>query len=284
MKELNQLRIRALLWNVFSFGLVAIGFLSFMGYPTLGMPMFFAGGVSLVIVNATVGKTFTNAYKEMICKGVLEQMFNIKTFNPNEGFSKDFVRNTYLIPIGNRYSSDDYIAGSYKGVDFERSDVHMENHTKSGKTSTTVTYFKGSWTVFTFPKKVSSYMMIREKEFLSNGRPGGLFSDAPSTSKVTFEDIDFNDRFEVYAQDEHDAFYVCTPQFIERIKRLEASHDGRLTIGIMGQKVHVLFYDNSNAMEPSLFQEVTEQDFESVKQEMNQIIDVMDALDLIGKE
>ena len=126
--------------------------------------------------------------------------------------------------------------------------------------------------------------MIREKEFLSNGKPGGLFSDAPTTTKVTFEDIDFNDRFEVYAQDEHDAFYVCTPQFIERIKRLEASHEGRLTIGIMDQKVHVLFYDNSNAMEPSLFNEVTEEDFISVKQEMNQIIEVMDALNLIGKE
>mgnify|MGYP002515251714 CR=1 FL=1 len=52
----------------------------------------------------------------------------------------------------------------------------------------------------------------------------------------------------------------------------------RLTIGIMDQKVHVLFYDNSNAMEPSLFNEVTEEDLISVKQEMNQIIEVMDAL------
>lgn len=284
MKELNQLRKQALLWNIFSFGLIAIGFISFMGYPTLGMPMFIGGGISLVIVNATVGKTFNQTYKEMICKGVLEQMFDIKAYTPEQGFSKDFVRNTYLIPIGNRYHSDDYIAGSYHGVDFERSDVHMQNHQKTGKTSTTVTYFKGSWTVFTFPKKVSSYIMIREKEFLSNGKPGGFFSDAPTTTKVTFEDIDFNDRFEVYAQDEHDAFYVCTPQFIERIKRLEASHEGRLTIGIMDQKVHVLFYDNSNAMEPSLFNEVTEEDLISVKQEMNQIIEVMDALNLIGKE
>lgn len=284
MKELNHLRKKALLWNVFSFGLIAIGFISFMSYPALGMPMFIAGGIALVIVNATVGKSFTNMYKEIICKGVLERLFDVKEYRPEKGFSKDFVRSTYLIPIGNRYSSDDYIAGSYKGVDFERSDVHMQNHQKSGKTSTTVTYFKGSWTVFTFPKKVSSYMMIREKEFLSNGKPGGLFSDAPSTTKVTFEDIDFNERFEVYAQDEHDAFYVCTPQFIERIKQLEASHDGRLTIGIMNQKVHVLFYDNSNAMEPSLLNEVTEQDFITVEREMNQIIEVMDMLDLIRKD
>ena len=284
MKELNQLRKQALLWNIFSFGLIAIGFISFMGYPSLGMILFIGGGISLVIVNATVGKTFNQTYKEMICKGVLEQMFHVKAYTPEQGFSKDFVRSTYLIPIGNRYHSDDYIAGSYNGVDFERSDVHMQNHQKTGKTSTTVTYFKGSWTVFTFPKKVSSYMMIREKEFLSNGRPGGLFSDAPTTTKVTFEDIDFNDRFEVYAQDEHDAFYLCTPQFIERIKKLEASHDGRLTIGIMNQKVHVLFYDNTNAMEPSLFKNVSEEDFIHVENEMNQIIEIMDALDLIRKE
>lgn len=284
MKDLNKLRVQALISNIISIGCIIIGFLFFMAAPETGIVLFVIGMIATILVQATIGSKFTKTYKEMICKGVLEQMFDIKVYNPEEGFSKDFVRNTYLIPIGNRYSSDDYIAGSYKGVDFERSDVHMQNHQKSGKTSTTVTYFKGSWTVFTFPKKVSSYMMIREKEFLSNGRPGGLFSDAPSTSKVTFEDIDFNDRFEVYAEDEHDAFYVCTPQFIERIKRLEAKHEGRLTIGIMNQKVHVLFYDNQNAMEPSLFNEITEEDFIKVQREMNQIIEVMDALNLIGKE
>lgn len=284
MQELNKLRIQALIGNAISIGCIIIGFILFMASPGIGMFLFIGGMIATVVVSVTVGKTFTQTYKEMICKGVLEKMFTIKAYTPEQGYSKDFVRNTYLIPIGNRYHSDDYIAGSYNGVEFERSDVHMQNHTKTGKTSTTVTYFKGSWTVFTFPKQVSSYMMIREKEFLSNGRPGGLFSNAPSTTKVTFEDIDFNDRFEVYAQNEHDAFYVCTPQFIERIKKLEASHEGRLTIGIMDQKVHVLFYNDQNAMEPSLFNEITSDDFIKVENEMNQIIEVMDALNLIGKE
>ena len=69
-----------------------------------------------------------------------------------------------------------------------------------------------------------------------------------------------------------------------RIKKLEASHEGRLTIGIMDQKVHVLFYNDQNAMEPSLFNEITSDDFIKVENEMNQIIEVMDALNLIGKE
>lgn len=283
MQELNKLRIQVLIGNTISFGCIILGFILFTMSP-LGFILFIIGMISSVIVSSTIGKRYTQTYKETICKGVLEQMFEIKAYDPNYGFSKEFVRSTYLISTGNRYKSDDYIAGSYNGIDFERSDVCMQDHRKTGKSSTTVTLFKGSWTVFTFPKNVSSYMMIREKEFLSNGRPGGIFSDAPSTSKVTFEDIDFNDRFEVYAQDEHDAFYVCTPQFIERIKKLEANHEGRLTIGIMNQKVHVLFYNDQNAMEPSIFHEITENDFNSVRKEMNQIIEIMDALNLIGKE
>lgn len=284
MQELNKLRKQTLLGYGIAFGCFIIAFLTFFSYPEFSIVFFILGVIAIVIVSMTIGNQFTIAYKEMICKGVLEKMFDIQAFNPKQGFSKDFVRSTYLIPIGNRYSSDDYVAGSYKGVDFERSDVHMQNHTKTGKTSTTVTYFKGSWTVFSFPKKVSTYIMIREKEFLSGGRPGGLFSNAPQTTKATFEDIEFNKKFEVYAQDEHDAFYVCTPQFIERIKALEAKFEGRLTIGIIDQKVHVLFYNDHNAMEPSLMSQITEDEFIKVENEMNQIIEVMDALNLIGKE
>lgn len=281
MEKLNQMRKRALLGTLAGIITTIIGFLSFLKNPFLGMTLFIGGAVVIIIVSCTASNSFRKAYKETICREVLEKMFDVKEYKPDEGFSEDFVNSTYLIPSGNRFSSDDYISGSYQGFDFIHSDVVMEEHTSDGKDSSTTTLFEGSWTVFTFPKKISSYLMIREREFLSNGRPGGLFSNAPRTQKVTFEDVDFNDHFDVYAEDEHDAFYICTPHFIERIKQLEASFDGRMTIGLIDSKLHVLFDNHENAMEPSLWKEVTKEDYRLIEDEMHKIIEIIDLLNLI---
>ena len=284
MQELNTMRKQAFMGSAIGFGCILIGFLMFMGNPGVGMFLFIGGMVVLIVVSATIGKNFTRAYKEVVCKDVIEKIFDVEEYMPEVGFDEDFVRSTYLISTGNRYSSDDYIRGYYQGCDFMRSDVCMQDVRHSGKTTTTVTLFKGSWTVISFPKKISSYLMIREKEFLSGGRPGGIFSNAPYTEKVKFEDIDFNNRFEVYAEDEHDAFYVLTPQMIERIKELEFMEDGRMTIGIIDQKVHVLFDNGQNAMEPSLWNEVSEKDFERIEDEMRKIVQIMELLGIQSME
>lgn len=281
MDKLNQMRIKVLLGRSVGLGCIILGFLMFFHSPFSGMAMFFIGAVIVLVVSVTAGKNFTKAYKETICREVLERLFEVKEYCPEKGFSEEFVRDTYLTPMGNRFSSDDFISGSYQGNDFIHSDVHIEEHHSDGKNSTTITLFKGSWTVFTFPKKISSYLMIREREFLSNGKPGGLFSKAPKTQKVSFEDIEFNERFDVYAQDEHDAFYVCTPHFIERIKQLEATFEGRMTIGIIDSKLHVLFNNQKNAMEPSVLRKITEDDFVLIENEMQCIIDIMELLNLI---
>ena len=284
MEELNRLRLYTLLGNGIGLGCFLLGMLFMMSFSTGGVFLSFIGIIVLIISSVTVGKKFTSLYKELVCKDVIAKIFDVKEYRPKDGFEKDFVRNTYLIPVGNRYSSDDYLSGSYRGVEFERCDVCMQNVTNNGKTTTTTTYFEGSWTVFTFPKKISSYLMIREKEFLSGGRPGGIFSNAPRTDKVLFEDIHFNEKFEVYAEDEHDAFYVITPQFMECIKELEYKFDGRMIVGIMNQKVHILFDTRSNALEPSMLRKVTENDFALVENEMYKIIEIMKSLELAEVE
>lgn len=281
MQKLNAMRKKVFLLTAIAIGLIVVGFILFMGMPVIGMPLFFVGIIVSLVTAGTIGGKFTLLYKETICREIIQRLFNVEEYNPKKGFDETFVKETHFISNGNRFSSDDYLRGYYKGIAFERSDVHMQNVTSNGKTTTTVTYFQGSWTVFTMPKIITSYMLIREKEFLSGGRPGGIFSNIPYTEKVKFEDIDFNNRFEVYAEDQHDAFYLITPVFMEKIKKLEYMEDGRLIIGIKDEKVHVLFDNRSNAMEPSVWREVSEEDFKIVENEMRKIIRVMDILGLI---
>ncbi|MGN1345001.1 MAG: DUF3137 domain-containing protein [Traorella sp.] len=284
MQELNKMRNQALIGYILACVCIIIGFIILFSSIGIGILIMLIGFLELVVVSKTFGKSFKKAYKNKICKEVLEKMFDIHSYDSENGFSEDFVKNTYFIDSGNTYSSDDYVSGSYQGYEFERSDVCMQDVRSCGKSTTVVTLFKGSWTIFSFHKPISTYLLIREREFLSNGKPGGIFSNAPHTNKVKFEDLDFNERFDVYAQNEHDAFYVLTPHFIEKIKELEAKMDGRLIIGIHDNKVHVLFDNGKNAMEPSLLNEVSEDDYRVIEDEMESIIEIIETLDIMMKE
>ena len=41
-----------------------------------------------------------------------------------------------------------------------------------------------------------------------------------SREKVKMEDVDFNRMFKIYAENELDAFYILTPNMMEKIKKL----------------------------------------------------------------
>ena len=50
-----------------------------------------------------------------------------------------------------------------------------------------------------------------------------------------------------YAEDERDAFYVLNPSFMERIIELKNAVEGRIIIGIVDNKIHILCGDEKNA-------------------------------------
>ena len=251
--------------------------LTAMFVPLLGV---FFGGVYAVIaimLVVIVGAIFINqelksyksVYKELISTLVLKELFEVEEYNPNSGFSKEQVKATYFIPHGNTYSSDDYVRGYYQGCKFERSDVCMQDVTTDSEgNTTTTTLFMGSWTIVEFPKNISHYMLIRERKLFRGGKPGGFWSSAPQTKLVKFEDINFNNRFEVYAQDEQEAFYIINPIFMEAITKLLTQSKGRLLVGFIDKQIHVLFDTRKNAMEPPIFREVNDEDIGMIKEEM----------------
>jgi len=289
LREINDLRVKVLIGyvivamaSIITLLIIIANIDRMIEYAILLMILFMAiliGGI--FFVSSKFHEPYKVMYKNWIRTEVLDGLFTIDSFVPTEGFTKEFVESTYFIPRGNIFESDDLIKGSYNGIKFSRSDVAVKRRVKTGKSSTTITYFKGSWTVLEFPKKISSYLFITEKEmFGASGPTGGLFESAPKTSKVKFEDIRFNDTFAVYAEDEHDAFYVLSPSLMERIMELEAEVDGRMMIGLIGNNIHVLFDDRNNSMEPSVAFEITEEVLSDVKKEMSVIIDIIEMLKL----
>ena len=67
--------------------------------------------------------------------------------------------------------------------------------------------------------------------------------------KVELEDVSFNKRFVVKSTSPHDAFYVLTPQMMQRITYMEQTY-GRLTMVIVNGKLYVGIDNRMDAFDP----------------------------------
>ena len=182
------------------------------------VPIFF-----IVIMSKGAGdkkKQMKKLYKETFVIQVLQQHFQDVFYDWEHGFTSSAIKGVGLVRLGNRFHSEDYMAATWKGVRFEQSDVTIQYHSSSGKSSHTTTYFSGRMFCFDYTRKQTYPLQIFTKNFIYSGNPGG---GSTSLSKVELEDVEFNKLFVTKAYSAHDAFYILTPQFMQRLKQLQKS-------------------------------------------------------------
>ena len=115
-----------------------------------------------------------------------------------------------MLDTGDRFNSNDYISGTYKNIKFEQSDIcieekHEERDSDGNKKEVWDTIFEGRVMVFDFNKKFKSTMQVSTSYFSATSLPSNK-----QFYNVKMEDIEFNKLFTIYAENEHDAFYILT--------------------------------------------------------------------------
>lgn len=224
---------------------------------------------------------FKDQYKKIFVEKPFREAFGQVSCDFKNGISRETIKQTGLIRMGNRYKTNDNIKGTYKNVGFERADIKIQQHTSTGKSSYTVTYFNGRWLILDFNKTFHFDLQIIGKGFYYTQKKGSIFSiERNRRHKVEMEDIAFNKLFDVYAQDDHEAFFILTPQFISTLKEMYASMDGALMLGFIDNKLHVAINTKRDAMEASIFRSVKDPDLAEVRREINTIIYIIDSLNL----
>lgn len=121
-----------------------------------------------------------------------------------------------LIPFYEHSMYDDIFAGSYKNVNFEIIEAKYTREEGSGKNKRTVTVFDGVILKLEMNKNFSSHTVIR---------PDSLFHIKPDKhlNRTALEDVVFEEKFDVFTNDEIEARYLITPVFMEKLKSLKTS-------------------------------------------------------------
>ena len=197
--------------------------------------IFMISGVLAVVYIAKNGgfggnTDFKALYKSVFVEDVLSRKFQNVFYSWKIGFPDMAVRSFNLVRMGNRFKSEDYICATYKDVKFETSDVLIQQHTSTGKSSHTTTYFKGRMFVFYMPRTIQASVRITPDAFIFHPT-----SDRKS-DKLDMENVFFNKQFDVYSSDPHYAFYLLTPAMMERILYLKGKY-GYVILNFEGDRV-----------------------------------------------
>ena len=283
LAQLNHRRERIMAVTLLGYTLMVLGVLLLFSSVSFGILTGIVGGGLILAINLTEKPKYVRAYKNQIVLAVLREMFEDVHLNLDAGFNQEWVEDAHFIPTGNRFFSDDQISGSCRGCLFRRSDVLTQQVTHTGKTTTVTTLFEGPWMVFEFPKSFGHYLLVREKEFLSNGKPGGWFSGL-KTERIAMESEEFNEKFEVYAEDEHEAFYLLSPQFMEKLEQAEREIAGRMYYGFFDHEFHVAVDNRQNSFEPPVFTPITPAQLEEIRTEARLVCELIDLLHLADRE
>ncbi len=251
--QLERQRKSAMTAMIISFCMLGVGFILFFPLPPLGFALFAGGIVAAIFTTWRKIGPYRRAYKEVLVRGLLAERIDDLRFSPEEGIDKDIIDATDMMILGNRYSSNDLIEGNYQGVRFRQSDVLIQNHTSNGKSSSTITYFKGRWMIFDFNKRFHCDLQVRDRDFDYAQKSGGWFSDRAKTEKLETESVEFNRIFKVYAQNDSEAFYILTPHFMEALLQVKATVDGDVLFCFVDHKLHVAIHNSKDGFEPSVW-------------------------------
>lgn len=227
---------------------------------------------------------FNNDFKNKYVLSSLNKIFTDLKYFPDKGLDYGVIANTRMMDMGDRYSSNDYFEGKYKNVNVKQADVHIEEEQQTtdsdGHTTTTwVTIFEGKWMIFDFNKTFTANVQVSQKGF-GNSRVNN-WGEKNKYKKVEMEDAEFNKMFRIYAQNEHDAFYILTPSLMEKIKNLARTVSGKLLLCFINNELHIGLYNYKDSFEHSVYKKIDEEKInDDISKEIKIITNFVDELDL----
>ncbi len=149
-----------------------------------------------------------------IAQDVIGRYIDDLIYDPHGSFDTTIINGIYMdFPNYDRIHSNDLIKGTYKGHRLMMCDLRLSERqtTSNGRGTRThyVTVFAGPYIAISFDKTITSSVTVSHHRFFSQGN-------------IKMESEHFNENYNVTSESEHDAFYILTPQMMERIERINA--------------------------------------------------------------
>lgn len=193
----------------------------------------------LIIVKHAYDK-FNLSFKSKYVLQVINAIdgFEKLQYVPKGGFTWDDVRNAAAVNCGDKryYDSEDLLMGEYENIRFQISDVCTRKMVRMSKKNRVEEIFSGQMIClvqFDDTKRSNGHIQIFEKKFMSNMIGWKVENEIHTENEI------FNSRFSVFAYDEHNAYYILTPQRMEKIMYFADVMNGQVSFVFRDEKLFV---------------------------------------------
>ena len=259
-------RAASILWPGGSFGVLILLFF-----------MIVAGVIVVILTMMKKRSAYRTAYKKYFSHKMLSGYLKEYHYEHDAGIGKKDLAETGMVNLGNKYHSEDYASGRYKDVGFVQADVlNQDEYTDSDGDTHTVTFFRGQWMVFEFPRRFISKLAV-----VGSRCQRTIY--ARKMEKFETESTEFNRRFKVYMQDGLEMFYLLDPKMIEKMQSLSDEYDGAVSFLFIDKKLHIALNNGVDSFEPPKRKKGDLNEIEEVERlssEFRTVFDLIDTLEL----
>ena len=267
----------------------------------IGLPLLFFGrmsdwglfcGIGGLIAGAIIfgckysfrRKFFREQVVPLLVKAILPSL----KYAPYQGLSRSRFSKLRLFGSFDRYHSEDQLKGVIGQTAIEASEVHIEKRHRNGKdkSESYTTIFRGVVFIADFNKHFKCRTVVlpdtAEKLF---GKLLGNFLQQMNFSEdgklVKLENVEFEKKFAVYSTDQHEARYILTPLFMERLLAVQSQEKSPIRVLFEDSNMTIALSRSGGWLEPPFWRSFDRMEIlEKTVQEIVNIIKLVEALDL----
>lgn len=187
-------------------------------------------------------------FKKRMIPGILRLLEPRLVYVPAAGISREEFCKSGLFPRPDRYASKDLFVGRIDGKKARFSLVHAEEkrerrvHDGNGRTRTETYYqtiFQGVLFIAESPRRFSEDLYLFS---------GGLHP----RNRIHTEHPEFNRLFKVVGRNLQEAFYLLTPDFMERLLALRRQLNKPFQAAFVEGRIHIAFPGSFQLFDPPL--------------------------------
>lgn len=225
-------------------------------------------------------KQYAKAYKKEVLPDIAK-LFGDFTYKADGKIAEGKMTPSKILPRYDRYKSEDYFKGTYKGTSVIFSETRFQQKRRSKNSAYYVDVFKGLVVLIGLPEnKFSGHTIImKNKSSLTEW----FKEKGTGLKRANLVDPEFEKMYDVYTNDQVEARYLIDPVMIERLKALSDIYDSDdISAACYDGTMLVLLPSKTNFFEPAdiKVKATDPQSVVSMRREIGQILRLVDHLEL----
>ncbi|MFH1728058.1 MAG: DUF3137 domain-containing protein [Pseudomonadota bacterium] len=245
--------------SISAFGLYV--FLKYHWHGAIIAAPIFLGIVFGIRVHRSRIKKFARKFKNQIIKPIIEFVDPGFEYQAYGYLSKStFERSELFKERPNIYSGDDLVKGKLGKTSFIFSELHAKVEKGSGKNRQVYPIFDGLLFIADFNKKFDSKTFVLPDKAEKYLGIIGKFMQSKNFTRpdlVKLENPEFEKSFVVYSEDQVEARYILSTNFMEKILEYNQKTKKDILLSFIDDKIYIAIPDDKKFFEPRLDMELS---------------------------